>query len=178
MDSFVTIFDFQDDIDYTIGGLDNEQENFSSTLTDMIAREQENILKHVLGIEMYDEFESGYYTQVDKWLKLGNGSRYRINGVLHEWVGMKKALLPIMYAKWLRRTYDSHSANGIVVAQVENSTVIAPDIRQARAWNATVAMIGSKKRKTNTLYGFLYANLADYPTLVFHKLESVNTMSL
>lgn len=60
------------------------------------------------------------------------------NGVIYgtqEWVGMKKMLIPYVYAMWLRDTYDDHTKNGVVRRKGENSDVIDPTLRIVRAYN-------------------------------------------
>lgn len=91
----------------------------------------------------------------NKWLKLKNGADYVIIEKTYEWVGMKKLLIPYIFAMWLRDTFDNNSGIGVVVAKGENSKVINPGNRISRTFNEFSRLAGGCHEMKNTLYGFL-----------------------
>lgn len=175
MNSFVTAFDFQIK-PYDIPALTNPQAGLSSQFTAFIAYEQAKVLKRILGLRLYKEFESGLneVSPADKWTRLRDGAEYECDSNLYEWVGFEKALVSYIYAIWLRETYDSNTSKGVTVAKIENAEVISPSLRIVKAWNEFDSLIGSKKRRVNTLFGFLIANQSDYDSLDFLKVGSMN----
>lgn len=177
MNSFVTAFDFQIK-PYDIPALTNPQAGLSSQLTAFIASEQEAVLKRILGLRLYKEFEIGLEeaSPADKWTRLRDGGEYECDSRLYEWVGFEKALVPYIYARWLRNTYDSVTGNGVEVAKTENAETNSISLRTSKAWNEFDSLIGSKKRKANTLYGFLRANEPDYQSLDFKKIGGINIL--
>lgn len=179
MNSFVSTADFEIK-PYDIPALTNPQAGLSSQFTAFIAREQELLLKKILGLKLYKEFEAGLdeVTPADKWKNLRDGAEYECDGKLYEWVGFQKALVPYIYARWLRETYDSVNGNGVTVAKVENAEVISPSLRITKAWNEFDSYIGSCSRKENTLYGFLDANESDYRSLDFCPVGRMNILDL
>jgi hypothetical protein len=86
---------------------------------------------------------------------LRDGVDYEFKEKTYEWVGVKKLLIPYIYSMWLRDTYDQHSGIGIVLKKGENSHVINPRKRIARAFNKYSEIAGDECNKQNTLYGFL-----------------------
>jgi hypothetical protein len=91
----------------------------------------------------------------NKWLKLKNGAQYYMGVSWYEWVGMSKMLTPYIFSMWLRDTFDNNSGIGVVVAKGENSKVINPSKRIARAYNDFSHLCGNRHEQCGTLYGFL-----------------------
>jgi hypothetical protein len=91
----------------------------------------------------------------DGWLILKNGSNYYFGVHEYEWVGLKKMLIPYIFSMYLRDTFDNNSGIGVVIAKGENSKVINPSKRIARAYNVFSHYAGRCGFKKDTLYGFL-----------------------
>lgn len=176
MDSFVSTADFNVK-PYDLPSLANPQAGLSSQLTAFIASEQEAGLKRILGLRLYKEFEAGLdeVSPNAKWTSLRDGAEYECDGNLYEWVGFKKALVPYIYARWLRETADSVAGTGVAVAKVENAETISPSQRIVKAWNEFHSYIGGIADECNTLYGFLRSNAGDYPN---HKFSEVGRMNI
>lgn len=95
------------------------------------------------------------WTKVEnKWLMLRDGVRY-YSDPSWVWGGMKKLLIPYIYALWLRDTHDDHTKVGVVIRTAENATVISPAKRISRAYNEFASTAGSFYYQRNTLFGYL-----------------------
>jgi hypothetical protein len=99
----------------------------------------------------------------NKWLKLKYGADYEYTDEVYEWAGFNKMLIPYVYAMWLKDQYDAHTSNGIVVPDVENGMVISPSRRIAAGYNKFSDYAGKDYCQENSLYGYLVANVADFP---------------
>ena len=69
------------------------------------------------------------------WLKLKNGFSFYVGSVEHEYLGVVDLLVPYIFYRWTRDTFDSNSGIGIVQGKAENSEVIAPKRRLVDAFN-------------------------------------------
>lgn len=87
----------------------------------------------------------------DRWLMLYNGAMFGKS----TWVGLKKMLIPYVYALWLRDTYDDHTKIGVVRRTAENAMIIDPTKRIARAYNMFSVYAGNYYRQYNSLFGYL-----------------------
>ena len=89
-------------------------------------------------------------------MKLKNGAEYVGKDYrTYEWVGMTKMLTPYIFAIDLRDNFDNNSGVGVVVAKGENSIVINPSKRIARAYNDFSHKAGNRHEQCGTMYGFL-----------------------
>jgi hypothetical protein len=122
-----------------------------------VEREEEKILKSLLGVTLYNSFIEGLDTDYpdEVWLKLRDGDTYIIDGKTYEWVGMKKALVPYIFAMWTRDNYRRQSGVGTVKGKAENATVVNPKFEIATAYNDFSHLVGNCHDKKNTLYGYL-----------------------
>jgi len=140
----------------------------------------QELLEVVLGYTLYDQMVASLASDYPeaKWVALRDGARYTYNGTVYQWVGLTKLLVPYVYARFLRDTYDSHGGNGVSVARLENSEAISPNLRIVTAFNKAVRYIGNVAESTNSLYGFLTINATDYPDWVFTEVKPVNRFNL
>lgn len=167
--NFVSITDF-DIAPYAIPNLGESQEQFDLYVAD----QQEDVLRQLLGNALYDAFKDGLDVDTDsddsgtplvdeseddveqRWLYLKNGATYTYNERTCKWYGMKKALIPLIYAKWIRDNADSLSDFGVVTANIENSEEVSPAARISRAYNKFGDLVGRPPyAERNTLYDFL-----------------------
>jgi len=170
---------------YNIPNLDKVGGNF-----DIFRADQEAvILKSLLGISLYQDFINGIAEDYpeQKWVDLNAGKTYQVDGLTYEWAGFlgrNGALVPAIYAEWLRATYDNHTGVGITVSRVENAEKISPSLRISRAQTNFKNLVGWQAKNgfaanfKNTLYGFLIINAVDYPNLVWTDPGSINIFDL
>ncbi len=165
------------------GRLVSEDDNtvFSDTFQAYLDEKEADILKKLLGLELYDEFIAGLdedYPE-QKWLDLRDGVQYTYLSVKYEWVGVIKMLTPLIFAMDLRDNYDNYSDAGISVGLIENAEMINPALRIVQAWNKGYAIAGNCNNPKHSLYGFLTVNKdADYTTWVFTDIGSMNRFNL
>jgi hypothetical protein len=168
---FVTLDDF-DIMPYNIPA-----QALTGMSEEYIEEIEERYLRKVLGNELYAAFIAGLEEDpIDqKWSDLRDGAQY---GDSEKWVGMRQALIPLVYSYWLTDTFDNNSNIGVVVANAENSTVINPSHRIAKAYNSFARNIGDVCLNNNTLYGFLLFNMQDYTGWKFESVGFKNALDL
>lgn len=136
-------------------GLENLPDVWSGkthALDDLIMHEDQvwrslvanNAIKPVVGLN--------WVKVPNEWLMLLNGTTY---GIGYTWGGLKKLLIPYIYASWLRDTFDDHTKVGIVYRTAENATVISPAKRIARAYNDFANRLHSLPVYVNHAYTLL-----------------------
>jgi len=171
-------FDYQP---YNLPNLEKKVAAFEAFREDYEAA----ILKEILGVELYNEFidalEEDY--PEDKWTDLRDGALYQEGEISYEWkglIGKTGALVPYIYAMWTLFSARNNSGVGITMPKSENSYAVSPANEVSGPYAQFISMIGRKCRgeKKNTLYGFLKANEADYPNLVWTDLGSINSFDL
>lgn len=171
--------------------LSTDGTTFSNQFSDFVETMEEDLLKKLLGIKLYDAFMEALEEDYpeDKWLILRDGTqsddedliplaKYEYNGITYEWVGLRKLLTQYIYAMWLRDNYDNHDSTGISVAKVENAEMISPALRIVTAWNKMYAMAGGCGEVKNSLYGFLTIKESDYSDWVYTDVGSMNRFNL
>jgi len=126
--------------------------------------------------------EGAWWTQVTDniWFKLEYGADYEYSGKDYDWKGMKHLLKPYIYYMWVRDSADNQTSIGVVVPNAENAQVISPYQRIVRGWNEFVVRAGADYSIANTLYGYLIANVADFPegTEEFCQIGFMNQFDL
>lgn len=122
-----------------------------------VEREEEKILKSLLGVTLYDSFIEGldedYPDEV--WTNLRDGATYELWGKTYEWVGLNKMLTPFIFAIWTRDNYVRQSGVGTVKGKAENAKVVNPGRNIATAYNEFSHIAGNCNEKKNTLWGYL-----------------------
>jgi hypothetical protein len=160
----VTIQDFTSD-PYAIPNLDAREDSFM----DFADNHEREVLGKVLGPLLYDELTAGLLEDPiqAKWTALKNGSKQVINGSTYNWTGLKKALVPYIYAMWLMETVQVLSGNGMVRPSNENSKEVSPDRKIVRAYNDFVKLIIPKETYYTNRYlgGYGYGVVTYYNTL-------------
>ncbi len=148
--------------------------------------EQETILRRLLGNELYNLFEPQIavipvVAPVEQiWIDLAMGASYLLEGdeVVYNWVGIKKLLQPYIYSIWLKSRVTIVSNAGPVRPKPENATV---ENYTGKIYTGNVnfrGLVGNRYNKKNTLYGFLTAKAADYPTWKFTDPFRVNPLGM
>lgn len=173
---FVSSEDFLD-IPYVIP---NQEE--TRGLDSFIEAEETKILKKILGIELYNEFIQGLESSGDieqKWIDLRDGATYEYGEVQYQYEGLKDLLKPYIYQLAVQLNYRKLTTSGVVINRGQQNTETQnPNYEVVTYWNEFVSKVGKWCEMKNTLYGFLYANEADYESLEFTEQHYKNQLDL
>lgn len=141
----------------------NQEEETS--LDDYLANKEAELLENLLGYEftqeLFDQYESSG-TPEAKWIAFVDGAEYTFNSKVYKWCGLRKLLIPAIYAEWLGDTFDKLTNIGVGINNKDNFTVISPATRIGRAWNIYSELCGASYWQENSLYGYLEANKDDF----------------
>ena len=175
MDQLVSTTDF-DYFPYQLSGLEGKTATFNAFVLKM----QEDVLRTVLGNELYDLFDAGLDEDypADKWVDLRDGADYTIDTIKYKWVGLNKMLVPYVYSEYLAKTFSSHSGIGVTFPKAENSSAVDPSAEISTSSAAFAVLVGAYKTSKNSLYGFLTANYTDYPTWIWDELSIRNRFGI
>jgi len=92
----------------------------------------------------------------DRWLMLYNGVHdYSFNAYNHSWTGVKKMLIPNVFASWLSDTNDDYTKAGIANRTTENANKLGPAVRITNAYRDFSKRAGNFNQRDNSLYGYL-----------------------
>lgn len=144
----------------------------SDQLTLFIAKEQEEILKKLLGKLLYKAFDLGLSIDpIDqRWLNIRDGAEFGPDNE-RTWGGLKQMLIPYIYHQWLLRTFDQHTDIGITISQAENSEVINPSRRLVDSWNDFQSKVGCFYQ--DGIYGFIYYSDNVYTDVITPKYTDI-----
>lgn len=92
----------------------------------------------------------------NRWLLLKNGNTYLMNDKRYTWGGMVKALIALIYSRWVEYNASQLTVNGFVIPKTENNYSVDSSVFICRAWNDWCSMIGGAYNSKDTLYGYLY----------------------
>jgi hypothetical protein len=154
-----------------------EQKDFP----DFLKAEEPVILRKLLGYDLYTEFAEAIDASSGeaKWANLRDGASYSYCGKNYRYTGIVAMIVPYLYAKWLKYTFDFHGSSGVSISTPgTNSKIINPSPRIAAAWSEFSALCGNCNNQKGTLYGFLNANTATYPDWEFEDPGRVNRFNL
>lgn len=113
----------------------------------------------------------------NRWLKLREGDNYLYYGRIQKWYGMKRLVVPLIYALWTKFTYDNQTSRGVVVADNENSVTVSSAVRIMRAMNKYADYCAGSwpnvvswynviwPELENSLFGYLYMDAANWDDL-------------
>lgn len=130
----------------------------------------EEILRDVLGHEMYEEFSDAMelepYLVEERWSKLMDGELYQYNGKTYKWYGMKECLRPYVFCMWTRHNVKQRGRNGYSTPKVENANAETTDgiYEMVTAYNEFGRMVGSRCNYRDSLYGYLKTKTAPFST--------------
>ncbi len=105
-----------------------------------------------------------------RWARLVYGDQYLYYQRTQKWYGMKRIVVPLIYALWTKYTFDNQTGSGVVTAKNENSITISPAVRVARAMNEYASLCAGDwphvvdwtvilwPELENSLFGYLYLN--------------------
>lgn len=126
-----------------------------------------------------------YWTKqaVNRWARLVFGDTYTYYQRPQKWYGMKRLVVPLIYALRTKFEYDNQTSQGVVVGNNENSVTISPAVRIARAMNEYADLCASDfpdvisqralvwPELENSLFGYLYLNSATWDDLVTDQVS-------
>lgn len=177
----VTAQDFQKS-PYIIPNLDSA--DVLADFNSFVEEEEKVVLKKVLGPNLYTEFAAGLLIVPieDRWVRLRDGYIYDWMGTGYEWVGLKKALVPYIYAMWIRYQVQKFDGSAVVLPAFENADRVDPSWVIVNAYNRFVDLIGSKSRlrtvHADNLVSYLTVYTDSYVGLRFGDLRKMNTFNI
>lgn len=113
-----------------------------------------------------------------RWARLVFGDVYLYYNRPQKWYGMNRLVVPLIYALWTKYTYDNQTTMGVATSKKENSVVVSPAPRIARAMNKYADLCAGDwpdilnpaaviwPELENSLFGYLYLNSATWDNLV------------
>lgn len=164
-------------------------QNESRDLESWIEAKENELLKLILGYELWKEFTealdgSGELEQ--KWIDLRDGAEYEYGGKTYKYNGLVDLLRPAIYALWVPEGTWKFTNSGYVQNEQtpDNSvTLNTSDEFQAVRWNEFVSKCnGFCLSQCNTFYGFMKADEAlaepNYPDWDFTAQKFKNRYGL
>src|ERR1043165_8683570 len=124
----------------------------SNDFLTFIEQKEEELLRMIMGNQMYDEFIEAYnevypdyLDQLDqKWKNIIDGASFTVNDVRYKYVGLKSIIKPYIFALWTRRPlFGQPTPNGVTLPKTQNSEQnvnVAPLI--STAYNTAMQIIG------------------------------------
>lgn len=158
-------------------------DSVNSNLSNIISRYEPEILKRVLGYELWDLIK-GDPTTPDRLNELINGVEYTesYNGRDQKvkWNGLKNSdnvslIAYYVYFMWQKNHATSTTINGEVAPDVELSRRAAPAMKMSHAWHLMRELVGYNGQHVlePSLYNFLKKHESTYPEWVFDEIGIV-----
>ena len=157
--SLVTIDDF--DLEpYNIPNLDQVENTFPL----FIAQEEDIVLNKILGRLLATKFVAGIIPDEpeERWKNLRDGVLYSYQDKKYYFDGLKKAMVPYIFFKWMEILVESKTGIGVVSSSSENATTVSPEFVLSRSFNDYVCKVGSWKKQKDSLFGYLYNSESIY----------------
>jgi len=162
-----------------------EEENQGGALLDFIGNKEEEILRDLLGTNVYNAFIEGLEqpSVQQRWVDLRDGAVYEYSSVQYEYKGLVNLLVPCIFAYWVKETSDTYTNSSTVRNTLANAQAMPPGRRIGEAYGRFLELVGDECNYRNTLYGFMLANLSDYDDpsgydWIFCKPGSMNQFDL
>lgn len=114
----------------------------------------------------------------DRWARLVYGDEYLYYTRPQKWYGFNRLVVPLIYSLWVKFTYNNQTSSGVVTLSPENSVVVSPAQRIARAWNKYANLCAGDlpnivdlnypvwPELENSLFGYLYMTSGNFDDLV------------
>ena len=162
--------------------------NENSDIDDAIALYEPEILKKVLGFELYDLIEDDESTS-GRLYELINGKQYTVSWDGRDqkvkWNGLQNTEeinLMAYYIYFMWQTYHaSNTTNvGVVAGEVELSNRVSPAQKMGSAYHKLRELAGyvGQQILEPSLYNFLKEHESDYPEWVFTDVGRVNRFGI
>lgn len=159
-------------------------QNESRDLEAFIEKHEKEILKELLGYELFAELEAALESSAeleDRWVDLRDGAEYTYNDKTYKWLGLVDLLKPAVYSRWINVGTYKFTNVGFVQNNAQQQSATLEDMEPfiVRAWNEFVLKVGyNYEQRFGTLYGFMKANEADYDGWCFTEQKFKNRHSL
>lgn len=152
----------------------NQQE--SVDLEEWIDATERNLLKDLLGYELYKEFNEALESSQpldQRFVDLRDGVEYTYNDVLRKYEGMLDLLRPAVYALWIEEGAYKFTNVGWVVNNAQEQSQTLEDTEQfvVKYWNEYA-------KKAKALYDYFTVTSDDYPELIFTHVKTKNRLGL
>jgi hypothetical protein len=165
---FLTAEDFV--LPYNIPNVDR----IFNTLEDYINLKEEEVLRQLLGDQVYEDFIDGLETSgpiEQKWLDLRDGGiTFEYESTTYRYGGVKSILTPYVYSQWISDNASNYTGIGVTVANSENSVVVPPT-------NTIIKSYNDASRAGEVLYKFM-ASGDDYEGYYYKPLGKLNIFDL
>lgn len=159
---------------------DNEYQN----IQEFIDRYEPEILKQLLGLELYRLVIEETPTE-QRILDLRDGVDYDVDGVTYHWNGLINddqisLIAYYVYYYYVRFNMSENSTIGQVKVKPENGSVANPSLTVQDAWTRLEQLYGSAYYPTayESAYGFLNYFKDIFPEWIFQEIGSVNAFDL
>ena len=152
-----------------------------------ILSKEEELGRMILGNELYEEFATALEgsAPIDTiWDDLKDGASYEYNSKPYQYKGWVDLIRPGIFAEWL----PDNNLKLTNIGYVENSASQQSKLLdnqyefQVKHWNKFVSKVGFQHGYgyscKDTFYGFMRANLSDYPSWVFKCPKYKNRFDL
>lgn len=162
----------------------NVPDNEFLNIQDYITRYEPEILKQLLGIELYRLVIEETPTE-QRILDLRDGVDYEVDEVTYHWNGLvndeKISLIAFYVFYWyVRLNISETSTTGERQSHSENANVANPSLKIQNIWLRLEQLYGSAYHPTGyeSAYGFLNYFKDTYPEWEFQEIGSVNAFDL
>jgi len=188
---------------YFVGDISLPNVDNNNTLTNAIDQYEEDVLKKLLGYDLYKEFiaEIQGGSPAQKWIDFRDGKEFTFefdgNTISTKWEGLinanKRSLISYyVYAQYRDNRQSTTTGINDVRGIPENAEKVHDSSKIVSAFNRGIVLYGEVPRywfdKFSTTYefyndfpsayNFLNANRTDYPGWLFEPIERVNNFGL
>lgn len=131
---------------------------------DFITEEQLNLLINILGVELYNDFNT--LPLASKWTSFKNGvTGYTdTDGEKRNWQGLKYLMIPYIYSKWIDFQNVAQSQLGTIKPKFENADPAQAVSRKRIEYDAWNEFVSRQKE----CYAYLWANESSFTDFDFY----------
>lgn len=167
-------------IDYTffVGDINipnTSEAPVSEDLTELIEECQQELLIGVLGLRLYEAFDTGLgEATVDPvWTDLRDGKKYDYYSERYWYRGLKLPIAHYTYYCWAKKEASQTTGVGEAISKTENASRFSPFFKMVEAWNRMVEFNVSARNFLNR-NAFDYADYRTYScnSKFFTKINS------
>ena len=192
------------DIDYFKGALQIPNLNRDSTSFEQnyIEYYEREVLIHLLGYDLYNQLINNYDTNNnDEWKRLVEGAKYlvTVDDIIYtvQWEGLKNTrkvslIAYYVYYWYVKTNYEQLTGIGTINSDAENATKIDPNIKLVWSNNECSMLSGdyeycltaddaeklTYESTENTLFNFIFNNIADYTNWQYKPINKINVLGI
>lgn len=155
-----------------------DTDDIENTLLVFIDEQERDFYRKIFGRPFSDSLQLAYDNSVlevgavaltERWDNIINGAEYQYNDLTYTWDGLKAAVKPYVYSRWVKEEMTRLTSSGEVSGKSENAVKENPGRRIVNAWNESFRLIGKRGLVKDTLYGLLYYSETIYDDVVAAK---------